>query len=262
MQRILGTSNGRLYEQMETVCDQLQERILEIRNERERSRTKHAWLHSAKYHDGKGRVTLRFHDLLAPVLLQLKEQFCKVPLKAIFQLRGSYAIRWLEMLLSQQHVGSWEMTVAELRDWLNIADDDLVATGHVVSRAIEYPRKELDEKSHLSFDYEPRRQGKSIAGWKFTVRANKPTKKLRKVAASSAVAASGSPTSTFPFEGFKELKEKLKAKDDAAGNLAAPKLKENKTARRVKVEATPEELAAHAYRKAASQAQLDLINDG
>ena len=213
MQNILGTNNGRLYEQMEEMCDRLQSRVLEILYPGEKVRTKHNWLHSVRYHDGEGRVTLRIHDLLAPVLLQLKERFCQIPLRAIFQLRGNYAIRWLERLYSRLPLGPWEMSVEELRDWLH-ADGELKATGHLVSRAIEYPRKELNAKAEVSFDYSPKRQGKTIIGWTFTPRANKPAKKdkpaKKKAAAlpASVEEPPGKPVTDAQVQGFfSELKK-------------------------------------------------------
>lgn len=170
---ILGTNNGRLYSQMEEACNQLQSRVLELRTGPS-ERTKFNWMHRVRYLDKEGRVILRFHDDLKPVLLQLRERFCKIPLRSILKLRSGYAIRWLEMLYSRKHLGSFYMSVKELRDWLHIEEGELERVVHLNQRAIDYPRKELELKSHLTFTSKPKKVGRKITGWVFTIRENKP----------------------------------------------------------------------------------------
>jgi hypothetical protein len=122
-----GGHNGRIYEQFEEVCTRLQGRVLEIRLDDKRKRRKINWLHRSDYNDGEGTVTLRFHDDLKPVLLQLKERFAIIPIKTIFRLRGGYAVRWYEMLKAKHHLKTFSMGVQDLRLWLGIQDDELAA---------------------------------------------------------------------------------------------------------------------------------------
>jgi plasmid replication initiation protein len=188
--QILGSANGRLYEQMEAACRQLQSRVLELRTGPDRRKTIN-WMHYVEYLDREGRIRMRFHDHLKPVLLQLRERFCQVPLKTVFQLRSGYAIRWLEMLHSRQHLGSFFMTVEELRDWLHIEPGELEMVGNLTARAVEYPRKQLDQKSPITFTALPRKAGRKLSGWTITVLENKPkpTTKARKPRTPKAVPA-------------------------------------------------------------------------
>lgn len=172
-EEILGGNHGQLYSQVEDAVKRLQTRVLEIRTGPQ-ERTSFNWLDFARYHDGEGTVTLQFHHRLAPVLLQLKARFCQIPLKALFKMRGGYAIRWLEMLYSRYYEGSFALTIEELRDWLNIEPGELKTTDHMRAKAIDLPKRELDQKSDLSFSYEPKKEGRRITGWVFTVRGNKP----------------------------------------------------------------------------------------
>jgi len=182
-EEILGqTNNGRLHEQIEEACNRLQTRVLEILTG-PKERTKFNWMHSITYLDGEARVKLRLHDLLAPVLIQLKARFCQIPLRAAFKMRGGYAIRWMEMLYSKQHTGSFAMSVEELRDWLALAPDELKTTDHLRSRAIDYPRRELEAKSPLSFTYKSRKVGRRITSWVFTVKKNTPRRVKKNVPA-------------------------------------------------------------------------------
>ncbi len=93
MQEIVGGNNGRIYEQFESVCDRLLTRMLELRYDDKLERVKFNWMHEVMYKDGEGRITLRFHDRLKPLLLKLKERFSQSPLKVVFKLREGYAIR-------------------------------------------------------------------------------------------------------------------------------------------------------------------------
>jgi plasmid replication initiation protein len=179
-EEILGGENtsGTLYERIEQAVDRLQSRVLEIRTG-PNERTKFNWLHLARYLEGEGKVRLQFHDLLKPVLLQLRERFCQIPLRAIFKMRGGYAIRFLERLYSRRHEGSFALSIPELRDWLHIEPEELQRTDNLQARAIDVPKRELDAKSALTFTYKPKKEGRRIVGWVFTIRENKPAKKAR-----------------------------------------------------------------------------------
>lgn len=191
---ILGQSvNGSLYHQMEEACDKLQSRVLELRTG-PTTRKKFNWMQEVKYLDAEGRIVLQFHQNSQPLLLQLRERFCRVPLRTAFQLRSAYAIRWMEMLYSRQHQGTFYLSIEELRDWLHIEPHELRTSSHLYQRAIDYPRRELDKKSPLNFTCQPRRISLKTCGWDFTVLENKPKpvkpklKKPRRVKAAAAPA--------------------------------------------------------------------------
>lgn len=210
-EEILGGNAGRLYEQIEDACDRLQTRVLEIRTG-PNERTKFNWLHEIKYLDGEGKIRMRFHDNLKPVLLQLRERFCAIPLKAVFQLHGGYSIRWLELLHARRHQGSFYLSAEELRDWLHIGPEQLQQTKNLQARAIDYPRLDLDKKSPLTFTYKPKKEGRRIIGWTFTVKENKPkapAKKQKKAGASAKAKAPAAPAERLTLDKIRQLKQKV-----------------------------------------------------
>jgi plasmid replication initiation protein len=148
--------------------------MLELRYDDKLERVKFNWMHEVMYKDGEGRITLRFHDRLKPLLLKLKERFSQIPLKVVFKLRGGYAIRWYEMLVAKKHLGSFSMSVEELRAWLGISEGELSAVKDLRKRAIDVSKAELDNKADLTFRYEPIKAGRRITGWKFKVKENRP----------------------------------------------------------------------------------------
>ena len=155
MQEIVGGNNGRIYEQFEAVCDRLLTRTLELRYDDKFERVKFNWMHEVMYKDGQGCITLWFHDRLKPLLLKLKERFSMVPLKVVFKLRGGYAIRWYELLVAKKHLGTFSLSVEELRSWLTIGDGELSAVKDLRKRAIDVSKAELDNKADLTFSYMP-----------------------------------------------------------------------------------------------------------
>ncbi|MDB6134355.1 MAG: repB [Verrucomicrobiales bacterium] len=187
---ILGGNNNRLYDQMEAACKQLNSRVLEIRTG-PKTRVAFHWMQQVQYLEDECSIALQFHINLEPVLLQLRERFCQIPIRTAFQLRSGYAIRWLEMLHSRQHQRTFYLTVEELRDWLHIEPGELQRIVHLNQRAIDYPRKELDAKSPLTFTSESKKVGRKVVGWKFTVIDNKPkpVTKIRKPRTSKAALA-------------------------------------------------------------------------
>ncbi|MDB6133052.1 MAG: repB [Verrucomicrobiales bacterium] len=80
---ILGSNNGRLYEQMEAVCQRLHTRTLKVRTGR-RGYILFYWMH---YMYLESRIALQFHEDLKPVLLQLRERLCQVPIKDVTRLQ-------------------------------------------------------------------------------------------------------------------------------------------------------------------------------
>lgn len=174
MQEIIGGNNHRIYEQFEDVCDRLMARVLELRDDEKQERVKFNWMHRVMYKDGLGCITLRFHDELKPLLLNLKARFSMVPLKTVFKLRGGYAIRWYEMLVAKKHIGLFNMYVEDLRDWLAVDDGELPNVEDLRRRAIDVPKAELSNKADLTFVYAPIKLGRRIVGWKFKVMENHP----------------------------------------------------------------------------------------
>jgi plasmid replication initiation protein len=186
MQELLQGNNGRLYEQLEAVCDNLQSRVLEIRLEGCRIRDKINWLHRVRYNDGEGTVTLRFHDDLAPALLQIKKRFAQIPLKMIFRLRGGYAIRWYEMLVAKKYLETFSMSADEIRAWLGIEEHELATSDELRRIAIKVPKAELDRKADMTFTYTPTKVGRRVTGWIFKVRENHPRPTQRQLPLSGA----------------------------------------------------------------------------
>ena len=91
-----------------------------------------------------------------------------------FRLKGGYAIRWYEMCRAKEYLGTFTMSVEELRAWLGIEEHELRPVKDLRQRAIDVSKAELDKKADLSFTYTPTKVGRRITGWIFKVKKNQP----------------------------------------------------------------------------------------
>jgi plasmid replication initiation protein len=174
MAEIMGGNGGRTYELFKKACKELVTSPLTIWDDKNGEWINFTWMHEIRYKPGTGCITLQFHDRLKDVLLNLRERFSAVPLRTVFKLQGGYAIRWYEKLQATKFLGSFTLTVEELRQWLQITDGQLSAVKDLRKRAIDVSRAELDSKADLTFSYTPTKTGKRITGWIFKVKKNQP----------------------------------------------------------------------------------------
>lgn len=181
-EKLTGTKSGRLYEQTRTVATGLLRAVLEIREPGERSGVRFQWFSEVLYNDGRGTLTVCFHQRLRPYLLELKSRFTQVSLSQTLRLRSGYAIRFYELLCSRERLKRFEMTVSELRHWAGLADDEMARTVDLRRFVVDLAKRELDAKADLTFEVEQLRSGRAVVGFAFRVRKNKLAKVPRKPA--------------------------------------------------------------------------------
>lgn len=170
---LTGSESGSLFREMEAVTTSLLTTILQIKeNEGDRSRTKFQWLSHCKYHDTKGTVEIRLHDLLKPYLLELRTRFTQIRLDHFFKFRSSYTIRFFERceMMRGQNKMNFQLPLLELRDWLGIAPEAYEKFGLFRAYVLDAAQNELDEKSDWSFSFVTIKTGRKITGVEFTLR--------------------------------------------------------------------------------------------
>src|SRR5689334_4326639 len=132
------------------------------------------WSLLPRYRDKEGCVDLEFHPEMRPLLLSLKEYFCRIPMDVFFRIKNAHAAKFYLVCKSwdPNNAGNaapgWRFTIDELRSWLWIQEDEYRHTPHLKSAVLERAKAELDEVADVSFEYEPFRQDGVIAGWDFT----------------------------------------------------------------------------------------------
>jgi plasmid replication initiation protein len=178
--------HGSMYQQMKDVTTGLLTKLIEIYFPEENRRRHFQWLSQADYLQHEGVILVELHKSLKPYLIALKKEFARIPLLEALQLRSRYSIAFYQMCCSWygSQSRSWTLQVEELREWLRIEEGELVKVSHLKSRVIDQARRELDEKSRISFKAEAFKIGRKITGWKFTVIDNNPKRRRPKGAVS------------------------------------------------------------------------------
>lgn len=127
------------------------------------------WVSSCVYRDDHV-IDFEFSTRLVPYLLQLKESFTTYKLSEVLPLKSIYSIRIYELLKQFEKIGYYEVSIENLRSYLELSEGQYVLYGHLKSRIIEPARKELDRaNSDIHFDYEEVKVGKKVVFIKFLV---------------------------------------------------------------------------------------------
>ncbi|MBF0503283.1 MAG: replication initiation protein [Candidatus Riflebacteria bacterium] len=133
-----------------------------------------SWLSAAKYHEGKGTVSLRFDPGLRPYLLHLKECFTKYSLHFALRLKSSFSIRIYELLKQYEKLGERSFLLSELKDKLGIQEDQYKLYGHFKAKVLIVAQEELTEKTDISFDYEEIKVGRGVGKIRFFIKSQIP----------------------------------------------------------------------------------------
>jgi plasmid replication initiation protein len=73
------------------------------------------WLDEVTIKRGRGTVTVRFDDKMAPYLLQIQERFTQYQLVNVLPMKSQYSLRLYELVKSHEAQGKWEITLEELK---------------------------------------------------------------------------------------------------------------------------------------------------
>lgn len=128
------------------------------------------WFDYAKYENGVLKV--EFNRRLKPYLLQLKEHFTTYKLNNIALLKSKYSIQLYEFLKCNQYKNKIEISIDELRDYLN-TKNSYKAYKDFKRATILKAQKELHETTDISFDFNEIKKGRKVIAVRFTVKSNK-----------------------------------------------------------------------------------------
>lgn len=166
-----GKKWGGIYQEIKDIIYSLNNRPLKIQND-DGSMLIVNWIASAEIRKGKGIIEFEFSEKLKPYLLQLKSHFTKFKFHNILKLRSSFAIRLYELMKAHQFLGKVSYTLVELKEILGI--EGKYSAYYDFKRRILVPaQNELKEFSDVYFEFEERKQGRSVHMLVFQVLENK-----------------------------------------------------------------------------------------
>lgn len=159
------------HDDLKKMIKNLMRKILEIQEETKFIQV--AFLSSVTYHEHKGLVDLKFDSVLKPYLLDLKERFIKYKIDSVLSLRSFYSIRFYELLVKWEKIGSFKMTLKEIRNMFQIKDNEYPKYSNIKQKIILTAQTELKEKADLYFDFKEIKESRKIIELEFRVKRKK-----------------------------------------------------------------------------------------
>ena len=113
-------------------------------------------------------------DEVMPYLTQLKGQFSQYQLKNIAYFNSVHSIRIYELITQYRSLGSREITIDKLKEWLQV-EDKYSAFFDFKKRVLIPAIAEINEKSDLVIEIEQIKRGRTIYALNFMIRYKKQT---------------------------------------------------------------------------------------
>lgn len=135
-------------------------------------------LSMARYHEGRGYLTVKFNDDMRPLLLQLRERFTRYRLRSVFGLRAFSAFRIYELCKQHQGLGARTIDLDKLRRLLRL-EEVYPRYRDFRRRVLEQARQEINDKSDLRIGFEEIRVGRSVQAIRFRIRSVAPARMAR-----------------------------------------------------------------------------------
>lgn len=175
-----GNVAGPVYERIRSCVVKGLKEVIQIKQP-DGSWTAFQWFARAEYDPKTDHIKIRLHDDLRPYVLQVQRAFKTFAIKDIAKLKGKYALRVFELVMTREgqasKAGRWwyETEISELRIMFNIGPNEYPRTHDLRVRLIEEPVKEINASAlglHITPEYI--RQGKHLHAVRFTCQALKP----------------------------------------------------------------------------------------
>jgi plasmid replication initiation protein len=167
-------SSKNAYREVENLADQLQRKIIQIEG-MPGERIKIGIINKQKYHDGEGRVWLRFDEDLVPHLLGLREKFTKYMIKDVYQFQRAGTWRVYELLKQYKDIGKREFEIEEFK--MKVGSGGLYQNlGDFKKRIITPAIKEINEVSDILVALDQTKRGRRVVKLVFHIKDNLDTK--------------------------------------------------------------------------------------
>ncbi|MEH8210460.1 replication initiation protein [Gallibacterium anatis] len=159
------------YQQVQAAVDKLGGRWA-VLEDTPKVRRKAIFLTDQTYFKGEGRFQIVLHEKLMPFVSEIKNKFTKYNLEYVAKFSGFHSIRLYEILAQYRLRGWREVSLVELKEWLQISDK-YNRYNNFNQRVLNPAINEINEKSDLFVEVEPIKRGRSIVSLKFTIQTKK-----------------------------------------------------------------------------------------
>lgn len=158
------------YKQIQAAIKRIYDRS--VRTEDSNRVTEFRWVSSRTYFKNEGRFRIAMTNEVMPYLTQLKGQFTQYQLRHISSFNSVHSIRIYELVTQYRSVGYREITIEDLKKWLQV-EDKYPRFNNFKQWVLEPSITEINDKSDLLVDVEQIKRGRSIFALKFTIKSKK-----------------------------------------------------------------------------------------
>ena len=142
--------------------------------DREKKPIKSRWLQDVRYLDDEGAIEVCFTRLVVECITRLdgaEQFFTQYMLSQTANLSSVYSVRLYELLIQWKTAGKTPVFELSLfRGQMGLNDDEYKIMGNFKLRVLDLAVNEINEKTDLTVSYTQEKRGRTITGFKFTVR--------------------------------------------------------------------------------------------
>ena len=126
------------------------------------------WIEGVEYGLNHTSFSYRFDPRLSKYLFHLQENYTKFELECSLAMKSKYSIRMYELMRSYAFLGECDLSVRELKEYLNAPNYSKFADFRI--QIIERSLEEINEYTDIYVEFSSVRQGRSIQRLKFDIR--------------------------------------------------------------------------------------------
>lgn len=143
-------------------------------NDNENKPVKSRWVQDVRYLDDDGAIEICFTRAVVQCITRLdgaEEFFTQYLLSQTANLSSMYSVRLYELLIQWKTAGKTPLfELALFRGQLGLNDDEYKPMCNFKARVLDLAVNEINDKTDLTVSYTQEKRGRTITGFKFTVR--------------------------------------------------------------------------------------------
>ena len=164
------------------------------------------WVSEAAYVDGAGNIQVIFTPEVIKYITRLETEFTSYQLEKVGNMSSAHAVRMYELLAQHRSIGSRTLSLAWLREALQLAPDEYKLTANFTRKVLDISVDQINKHSDIVVSYKPKKTGRAITDFVFKIRDKERKPKGDLVpsdqAARDKLEANGQQRLVEPFEEF------------------------------------------------------------
>jgi len=156
--------NGKIVKDLKDALQKMSDKSMWVEmGDKDDTITLMRWLDRVSIKRGTGIVTVRFDELMAPYLLQIKEKFVQYQLVNVLPMKSQYSLRLYELIKSHETQGKWEVSLEELKKLLLVEPNTYERYDIFRRRILDTAIVEICNFTDLMVAFIPKRIERKIA---------------------------------------------------------------------------------------------------